>query len=413
MPRMSVDSEQVMWREFIELAERKEEPFAALCVRFGISRKTGYKWLNRFRAQGDAGLQPLSRRPKTSPRRMPDVVVDAVLKMRRDHPEWSTARIHAALRDSEVLPLPAPSTIDLILRRKRDAAFAQVSSLGSEALRFEPNYRWRLRFGRQTRVSDGSIVVPMLVRDETTGFIIGVATPTVCAEETIIAFLHELLLRHGRPWRLLVPRDEEFRSRPPSRSHSPLTVWLMTLGVAVDFAFGPDTGGAPGDGAARQQLAQRLAQLPAYQRAALAERAPPVDILEQFAASANRVTAESALTLLEELREQHNFGGRHEAMQRRAPISLYRPSPRAMPTGTPVPEYPPDAHVRLVSEKGIFTFQRRLVLVGRAFAGHCIELKLTPYPQRFIVLFAGQVLGLADLAAAEVDHTTSVPLLPV
>lgn len=48
--------ESSMWREFVDFAEKGHEPFSAICARFGISRKTGYKWLNRFRAEGDAGL---------------------------------------------------------------------------------------------------------------------------------------------------------------------------------------------------------------------------------------------------------------------------------------------------------------------------------------------------------------------
>src|SRR5262245_59633901 len=79
--------------EFVQLAEKREDSFAALCARFGISRKTGYKWLKRYRAQGHEGLRELSRRPKSSPRRTPDAIVNAVLALRQAHPAWSASRI--------------------------------------------------------------------------------------------------------------------------------------------------------------------------------------------------------------------------------------------------------------------------------------------------------------------------------
>ncbi len=399
-----------MLREFVELAERCEEPFTGLCARFGISRKTGYKWLKRFRADGHAGLQHQSRRPKNSPRKTPGTVVDAVLAARRAQPDWSTARIHALLQEQGIARLPAPSTIDLILRRQREAAAMQQQWLGPEMRRFEPNYRWTCRLGAEVRLGDGTPVVPVVVRDETTDFFVGATVLATRREQALEVFAMELLRRHGLPWRMLLARDPGLCGQAPCCAHSSLSICLMRLGVMVEFSFEPPTTGLASANEARRQLAARLATLPAYQRAPLAERALPPDPLVQFAQAAVRLTIESAPAELERLRELHNFSGQHEAMQRRSPISLYRPSARLVPPETPVPAYPPEAVVRLVSEKGIFTFQRRLVHVGRPFAGLCVELKDTPYPERFVVLFAGQMLGVADLAQAEIDHTTSLQL---
>jgi hypothetical protein len=70
----------------------------------------------------------------------------------------------------------------------------------------------------------------------------------------------------------------------------------------------------------------------------------------------------------------------------------------------------PEADVCLVSEKGIFMFQRCLVHVGRAFAGLEVELKFILVAGCYLVLFAGQVLGQVDVSAARIDETTSLPL---
>jgi len=400
-----------MLREFVELAERREEPFAVLCARFGISRKTGYKWLKRYQVAGPAGLRPLSRRPKTSPRRTPDTLVDAVLALRRQAPEWNAVRIRKTLLERGLAMVPAPSTIDLILRRQREAVAAQQRNLGAEGGRFEPNYRWAIRLGREVRLRDGSLVVVALIVDECTDFMVG-ATPLGGRREQVLTeVVGELFLRHGLPWRIRLPLEEEFRHAAPCRAHTPFTVWLMRLGIEVEFHPGAARL-AEVERRAREELEVRLARLPAYQRAPLAERRFRGDVLEEFSRAAGRLNRESAPAELERLRERHNFGGQHEAMQRRTPISLFRPSVRPMPPEVPVPAYPLEAEVRLVSEKGIFTFYRRLVRVGRAFAGLCVELKPTPYSDRFVVLFAGQPMGLLDLAGAPRDHTTSLELLP-
>ncbi|WP_438481119.1 helix-turn-helix domain-containing protein [Oleiharenicola lentus] len=386
-----------MWREFIARAEKGDEPFSAVCAHFGVSRKTGYKWLNRFRVEGEAGLVEQSRRPKNSPRKTPDSVSDQVLALRRENPEWSAARISAELKDQGITPVPAPSTIDLILRRRREQAAQQATLFRAhpDALRFEPNYRWTLRFGRELKLS-ASAVLPVLVKDDTTHFIVAVSLlPVTRREDGLKIFLEQLFANQGLPWRLALPEP---------RVQSALTVWLMRLAIGVDFVV-DESSGSEGDG---QQLAAQLAKLPAYQRMALSRLAKTDLLLPLY--GARGLTEKSALTLLEQLREKHNFGGSQEAMQQRSPISLYRPSARAWPEMLPEIISAPEADVRLVSEKGIFTFQRRLIHVGRAFAGFEVELKPTLVADHYVVLFAGQVLGQVDVSAAEVDETTSLSL---
>jgi transposase-like protein len=388
-----------MWREFVAFAEKGDEPFTAICARFGVSRKTGYKWLNRFRTEGEAGLVEQSRRPKTSPRKTPESVADLVLSLRRENPEWSAARISAELKEQGVAPLPAPSTIDLILRRRREAASLQAPPLGRhpDTLRFEPNYRWVLCLGRELKLAGGAARIPAFVRDETTNFIVGTVLLTSARqEEELTEFLGQLFQRHGLPWRMALPAP---------RTHTLMSVWLMRVGLGIDFV----PAGPAAVESDRQQLAARLAALPSYQRGALEERLHRADLLHPLY-ELRAISESQAKVLLEQIRAQQNFGGKQEALQQRSPLSLYRPSARVMPEKLPEVAYAPEAEVRLVSEKGIFTFQRRLVHVGRAFAGHEVELKPTPLAGHYFVLFAGQVLGQVDLSAAERDETTSLPL---
>ena len=68
---------------FVTLAGQPGANMAEPCRRFGVSRKTGYKWLKRFAERGAEGLSDRSRRPKVSPRRTVEAVEAAALALRR------------------------------------------------------------------------------------------------------------------------------------------------------------------------------------------------------------------------------------------------------------------------------------------------------------------------------------------
>jgi transposase-like protein len=85
--------------EFVTLANQEAANMSALCRRFDISRKTGYKWLNRYREDGRDGLEEHSRRPERSPNKTPDLIAEAVCEMRKKHPAWGGRKIQARLRE--------------------------------------------------------------------------------------------------------------------------------------------------------------------------------------------------------------------------------------------------------------------------------------------------------------------------
>src|SRR5262245_20068926 len=100
--------------EFVMLAQSENANISALCRRFGISRKCGYKWLARFREAGPDALRDRSRRPHSSPRRSSVAVEAAVVKLRGRHPAWAGRKLRALLqRDKKRLghSIPAASTI--------------------------------------------------------------------------------------------------------------------------------------------------------------------------------------------------------------------------------------------------------------------------------------------------------------
>src|ERR1700684_1016781 len=105
--------------EFVRLGQATDVNIASLCRRFGISRKSGYKWIGRFAAGGAEGLKDRSRRPRRSESRSSDEMERHVLSARQKHPAWGCRKLRRLMLDQGMNPsrVPAPSTIGRILSR--------------------------------------------------------------------------------------------------------------------------------------------------------------------------------------------------------------------------------------------------------------------------------------------------------
>src|SRR4029453_13279225 len=95
------------WREtspmdqrlrFIGDYRRGDVAFSELCDRYGVSRKTGYKWVGRYEAGGPAGREDVSRPPHSFPTATPLPVVEQLLGVRRSHPNWGAKKLLAILQ---------------------------------------------------------------------------------------------------------------------------------------------------------------------------------------------------------------------------------------------------------------------------------------------------------------------------
>lgn len=116
MPFIEV-SKMSLKKEFTYLEKESESNLSELCRRLGISRPTGYKWLDRFRRNSEAGLEEVSRRPKYSNWKSEGAAENLILIIRADHPTWGARKIKHFLEKRGESGLPAPVTITEILRR--------------------------------------------------------------------------------------------------------------------------------------------------------------------------------------------------------------------------------------------------------------------------------------------------------
>src|SRR5258708_24202959 len=98
---------------FVVAGSRREKPLGALCAEFGVSRPTGYHWLERYRAHGVESIAEHSRRPHRSPAQTPFEREQQAVQMRLRYPDWGARKLQVLLAHDRLAL--APSTLHRIL----------------------------------------------------------------------------------------------------------------------------------------------------------------------------------------------------------------------------------------------------------------------------------------------------------
>jgi transposase InsO family protein len=360
-------------QQFVETAQMEGSNIRDLCRGFGISPTTGYKWLNRARANGPGELEELSRRPHRSPRRTPAPVEQAAIEIRRSHPAWGGRKIHHVLRRRGVTPLPHPNTITDILHRHGLIA-AEASARRRPFQRFEraqPNELWQMDFKGHFAVGAGRCH-PLTVVDDHSRFAVALVA---CPDErrtSVQPALVAAFRRYGLPEGILVDNGPPWGTDYAHR-HTRLTAWLMQLGVAAHHGrpYHPQTRG-------KNERFNGTLQLEAIAGESFAD-------LVQLQAR------------LDAWRDIYNHERPHQGIGDEPPAGRFRNSPRPFPDSLPPIVYAPDCLVRQVQRDGRISFMNRDLFVSNAFAGQPIGLKPTERDGIFEVLFCAFRVGSIDL----------------
>jgi len=379
-------------QEFVTLARAGAVNVRELCRRFGISAKTGYKWLRRFRQGGTAALADQSRRPRHSPGQTPAALERAVLDLRQQHPAWGGRKLRARLQALGQADVPAASTITAILRRH--------GQLGGRAgqprafVRFEhpaPNDLWQMDFKGHFALADGRRCHPLTVLDDHSRFALGLRA---CVDErgaTVQQELTALFRAYGLPWRMLMDNGSPWGD-DPDNPYTPLTVWLLRLGVGVSHGrpYHPQTQG-------KDERFHRTF------KAEVLGRGPVADL-------------PAAQARFDAWRGVYNLQRPHEALGLQVPASRYRPSPRPFPEALPPLAYGPADVVRRVQEGGWFSYRGQGYRVAAAFRGHPVALRANGPEGQWQVWFCHACLGTIDLkepGTVRRPRLNQIPVLPM
>lgn len=373
MPWQEV-STMLLRKEFVMLASREGANRAMLCRRFDISRKTGYKWLERARCADGVGLADASRRPQHSPTRSPEAVQQAILSLRDAHPAWGARKLRRRLQDLGWHHLPAPSTVQAILARHGRIDLAE-SRKHQPWQRFEhetPNALWQMDFKGHFAVGLARCH-PLTVLDDHSRFNLCLRA---CANEqgtTVREHLTHTFRRYGLPHRVAVDNGSPWGDTFDS-PYTPLVAWLIRLGINVSHS--------------RPYHPQTLGKDERFHRTLKAE------VLRQTFPDLN-----TAQDHFDRWRTIYNCERPHESLHMQTPATRYAPSARSMPEQLPPIEYASGDIVRRVQQQGYFSYRGRSLRVSKAFTGYPVALRPTASDSVLEVFFCHQKIAQINLAA--------------
>ena len=344
---------------FVILAQTDRFTVTELCEQFGISRKTGYKHLERYAATGLKGLQARSHRPHAFPQRTEEAVEALVLAERRLHRTWGPKKLHRVLQVKHGIEAPpARSTIGEILRRyglsvaRRRKPGAYQSLNDGLTVPTQPNHVWPFDFKGWFNLGNGQRCDPLTVCDRYSHFVLGVrARPDQQFKGTLHAF-QGLMRQAGLPEIIRVDHGSPFASIGLGRLSS-LSIWWIEQGIEVEFT----RPASPQDNGSHERMHRDLK----------AEATSPP--------SANLAAQQRRF---ERWQYTYNHERPHESLDQQCPSDFYQPSARRLNEHDKPLVYPADYEVKVVSSNGHVAHEGKNYHVGEAFAAKRVGLHLNP-----------------------------------
>lgn len=372
------------WHEGLPMDQRLEmmreyelglDSMVELAARYGVTAKTGFKWLRRYRGAGALGLLEHSRRPHGNALAFPIATRAVLLEARRAHPTWGADKLLAwvAARQPGVR-LPKRATVCDLLRREQLVAPRRRRSRPAASGRaltapLVPNALWTIDFKGQFRVGDGTVCYPLTLRDAASRFVLRCDSCRAPETEVTHARCELAFRKYGLPDAIGSDNGSPFGSTAPRRL-SRLAVWWTRLGIAI-VRIRP---GHPEDNGSHEQ----------FHRVLKAETArPPAPTLE---AQQRRFRA---------FCREYNDERPHAAHGQRPPTALYVPSERVFPSRLPALEYPGHYEIRRVMSNGCVKWRGQVVYLTEVLADEQIGWDETD-DDLWTIYFGPLLLGTFD-----------------
>lgn len=356
---------------FVKLALKAHKSMSQLCRRFGISRKTGYKWKNRFEQDGRRGLRDRLRRPHRCPRQVSVVWLKRIREIRRRHRSWGSKKLRARLcKEYPGEKVPSVRTVANWLRRLKLTRAVRRRRKGPQLPRrgltraVRNNHVWTVDFKGWFRTQDGQRVEPLTVRDMFSRYLIEVRLLRNQTWKPVQRVFMRLFRENGYPEVIRVDNGMAFGSVGPA-GLSRLSAWWTALGIHVEF-IAP---GHPEQNGAHEQM----------HRVLKAETTRPTS--RNLRAQQRRLNRWVGI---------YNQIRPHQSLGQRPPAELYRPSPSAVRIIQQT--YPKHWPVRRVRTNGEIKCFGRKRFIGEAFVGHPVGLKPLG-AGNFTVYFSNVLIG--------------------
>jgi putative transposase len=356
---------------FVVAVQKREDSIAALCRRFGVSRRIGYKWLARFEAEGAAGLFDRSRVPLHHPQAIADSIAERCLEVRRVHPTWGPLKVRAYLkRRAPATDWPAASTIGELFDRegltvKRKLRRRSPPSSAPFAHCEAANDVWCIDFKGWFLTGDGKRCEPLTITDAHSRYLLRCQALPRTDTEHVWPVLDAAFREFGLPRYMRSDNGSPFASSGAG-GLSRLSVKLIKAGVTPE-RIAP---GKPQQNGRHERMHLTLLQEVAD---------PPANSLRE------------QLKRLRNFQRLYNEERPHQALDNATPADHYQASSRRFDGILREPDYDDDLEVRRVRHNGEIKLDGNMIYISGALVGEPVALAETE--DGWVVSYGPVVLG--------------------
>lgn len=363
--------------EFVVRVLAKEQPLAALCREYGITRRVGRKWVKRFMAEGESGLKDRSKRPKGNARSLHEDVAAAIVRIRKPNHWGCGVNLRPLLlREFPAERVPAARTIDRFLKKsglvseKKRRRVKPTTRLQTRAVAEQPNDIWTIDFKGWWFTQDHHRCEPLTLRDDFSRYLLCLHGMRRIRWELVQEVMTDVFQAHGLPLTIRSDNGAPFAHVSSLAGLTQLSAWWLALGIGLD-RIDP---GRPDQNGGHERMHRDMARQ--------IERYPEANLGMQQAA-------------LDQWREHFNSVRPHSALGFAAPSEVYRQSTRKFPGKQFEIEYPQHYEVRKVAPNGWIKRKQKGIFISGALAGWTIGLEEEP-DGILKVWFAELCLGTTD-----------------
>lgn len=369
--------------KFISAYLSKDVTFQALCEQFKISRKTGYKYINRYKSEGVEGLKDQSRAPHTQANQTDPEIEESILHVKSIYPRWGAKKLLNKLeQDHADIQWPSRSTIDellkkhgLVIPRKRKRQVAPYTQPLKHCQK--PNDVWSIDYKGQFALGNKDICYPLTISDNFSRYILGINGTKGISNKITKKILRDVFCEFGLPKAIRSDNGVPFAGNSIG-GLSPLAIWLIKLGIVPERI----RKGHPEENGRHERMHFTL---------------------KQEVASPPQFNYRKQQNCFNKFRKMFNEERPHEGIDFNRPAWLYKPSTQAYKEKlTPVEYDTALCEVRLVRPNGHIKWKGREVFISSLLAGEPIALRPCSL-EEWIIYFSFLPLGIYNERMHKVD----------
>jgi len=365
---------------FVVLAKQGTKTITQLCQEFGISRKSGYKWIQRARDEGIVnGVKEKSRRPKNIARKTAVKTEERIVQLRQKYPYWGARKLIKIYNKKHRERAPSERTVNRII--ERNGLLREENRLDVATKRFErdaPNDLWQIDYKGEFNLRDcPRKCYPLTILDDHSRYNLCLDAHDRISWVKTKESLAKSFCHYGMPLELLMDRGSAWYSSHGKYTHwTRLTVWLMLLGIKIIYS-----------GIRHPQTQGKIERYHKTLKYDLIRR----NSFRTFSETQERFNA---------FRYEYNNIRPHESLEMKTPASRYVASERKYTGKVPDVDYPEGALVKKLNQCGVIHYKGVQWFISEALPGQNVMLvEKDPEVEVYFVNTLVKILNLKEKIA--------------